>query len=100
MKRLASLLRFGALSLALVAAAPAEAGCYADYKAKRDNPLQLQYGVIALDGAACGSVDAAWPVIAGRIGVDGWTLLDVMSIFGPPGLEERRDRAGIYFLRY
>lgn len=94
---------FAPLALAAIATAfalPAEAGCYADYKAKRDNPLKLQYGVIELADAACTSTAAAWPAIAERIGADGWTLLDVMSIFGPAGLEERKARAGTYFLRY
>jgi hypothetical protein len=80
--------------------AAAQPACYADYKAKRDNPLKLQYGVIALGRAACQSKQAAWPAIAERIATDGWTLLDVVSFFGPDGLEQRRKRAGIYFLRY
>lgn len=97
MKRLAFSL---GLVAALAVALPAQADCYADYKAKRDNPLKLQYGVIALPDVACGSTEAAWPVIAQRIGKDGWTLLDVMSIFGEDGLNGRKERAGIYFLRY
>ncbi len=40
MKRLITL-----ATLALVLAGPAAAECYADYKAKRDEPLQLHYGV-------------------------------------------------------
>ena len=90
----------GLAALLLTAALPAQAGCYADYKAKRDNPLKLQYGVIELPDAACASTAAARLVIAQRIGADGWTLLDVMSIFGADGLEERKARAGTYFLRY
>jgi len=90
----------GLAAILFAVALPASAGCYADYKAKRDNPLKLQYGVIALPDTACGSTQAAWPVIAQRIGKDGWTLLDVVSIFGQDGLAERKDRAGTYFLRY
>ena len=81
-------------------AVPAQAGCYADYKAKRDNPLNLHYGVIELPDTACGSKQAASGQIAVRIGADGWKLIKVMSIFGPDGLNQRRDSAGSFFLRY
>ena len=36
------------LLLAALAQPAHAAGCYADYKAKQDNPLQLHYGVIEL----------------------------------------------------
>ena len=95
------LLSLGLSALVALAAAPASAECYADYKAKQDSPLKLHYGVIALPDAACGSTDAAAPEIAARIGRDGWTLLDVVSIFGPSGLDEKRkESAGAYYLRY
>lgn len=100
MKRLAVIL--GASALLGIAALPAAAECYADYKAKRDNPLRLHYGVIALPDRACASRDAASAEIAARIAVDDWTLLSVVSIFGAAGLddEKRRASAGDYFLRY
>jgi hypothetical protein len=84
------------------AALPAAAECFADYKAKRDDPLRLHYGVIALPDAACSDRDSAGEAIAARIGVDGWTLLAVVSVFGENGLEDekRRESAGDYFLRY
>ncbi|MDR5652374.1 hypothetical protein [Ruixingdingia sedimenti] len=88
-----------ALLAALPAAAPAQAACYADYKAKRDGPLRLHYGVIELPAAACDPAAAA-PVIAARIRADGWVLLNVMSVFGPEGLNQRKASAGPYFLRY
>jgi hypothetical protein len=96
--KLRALLPMLALALA-AAAAPASAACYADYKAKRDAPLQLHYGVIQLPDAAC-NPQAAAPVIAQRIGRDGWQLLAVVSVFDEAGLEARRDSAGAYFLRY
>ncbi len=91
-----------ALGAALILASnPAAADCYADYKAKRDNPLNLHYGVMQLPDSACASVDAASPVIAQRIAADGWTLLNVVSLFGADGLtEKRKTSAGEYFLRY
>jgi hypothetical protein len=90
-----------ALALAL-AGAPAAADCYADYKAKRDDPLQLHYGVIALPDSACATPMATEADIAARIAVDGWTLLTVVSVFDETGLtdEERRSNAGAFYLRY
>ena len=87
------------LSLALIGlASTAHAACYADYKAKMDNPLRLHYGVIELPDSAC-SVGAAASNIARRL-TGGWELLEVMSVFDESGLESRRSRAGQYFLRY
>ncbi len=78
----------------------ASAACYADYKAKRDNPLRLHYGVIELSDDACDGKKAAASQIAARIGQDGWKLLNVMGLFGNEGLEERKESAGPYYLRY
>jgi hypothetical protein len=84
--------------LAVLAAAPAQA-CYADYRAKMDNPLRLHYGVIALPDTAC-TMDAARPNIATRLAAAGWDLLQIISIFGPDDLATRRSDAGSYFLRF
>lgn len=86
-----------ALSFAL--ASPAAAECYADYKAKRDEPLKLHYGVAQVSDGNC-SPAAAEGELAPRLAADGWTLLNVLSTFGPEGLEERKASAGAYFLRY
>lgn len=82
----------------LLATTPASAACYADYKAKRDAPLRLHYGVVELSEAECSAAGAA-AALAARLG-DGWQLLEVMSVFGDDGLEQRRASAGDYFLRY
>ncbi|WGH77156.1 hypothetical protein [Jannaschia ovalis] len=89
-----------ALTLILLAclASPAGAACYADYKAKKDDPLQLHYGVIEIPDDACDPAAAA-AILAQRL-ADGWQLLQVTSVFGPEGLEDRRDSAGEFFLRY
>lgn len=89
-----------ALCMALIAAAPAVAGCYADYKAKQVNPLRLHYGVIELPDAACETRLSARRLIERRIAKDGWQLLNVMSIFDQKGLAQRKESAGQYFLRY
>ena len=86
-------------SLALLAAASAQAACYADYKAKKDNPLRLHYGVAQVPDNACNR-QAAARVIAARIARDGWQLLNVVSVFDQSGLESRRQSAGAFFLRY
>ncbi|GGE22528.1 hypothetical protein SAMN05421774_10723 [Gemmobacter megaterium] len=80
-------------------ALPAQAACYADYKAKQDNPLRLHYGVMQVSDGAC-SPGAARAEIAPRLSAQGWTLLNVVSVFGPEGLNERKGNAGAYFLRY
>jgi len=85
---------------ALLIAGPAAASCYADYKAKQENPLKLHYGVIELPDRACGSRGDAAREIDKRIRKGGWQLLNVMSIFGQDGLAERKSSAGSFFLRY
>ncbi|KNG94536.1 hypothetical protein [Pseudaestuariivita atlantica] len=91
-----------ALCLALAASiGSAEAACYAEYKAKRDNPLQLHYGILQLPSdAACRNQQRAGAVIERRIGRDGWTLLSVMSLSTTPPSAEQRSNAGQYYLRY
>ena len=93
-----------ALALLLLAlpllAAPARAECYADYKAKKDAPLRLHYGIIRLEGARCRDPGKRRAEIARRIAKDGWVLLNVISVFDAGGLDDRRANAGEYFLRY
>lgn len=88
------------LSLLLFSAGAAQAACYADYKAKKDAPLRLHYGVIELSGQACNSPAAAKRIVERRLARGGWTLLNVMNIFDQRGLEQRRGSAGDFFLRF
>jgi uncharacterized membrane protein len=88
-----------ALALSLASALPAAASCYADYKAKRENPLQLHYGVAQVSDGAC-SPEAAAGEVQSRIAADGWELLTIVSVFDDSGLDARRDSAGEFFLRY
>lgn len=88
----------GVAALAISAQA-ASAECYADYKAKQDSPLRLHYGVAQLSDANC-SKGAAETELRGRLASAGWTLLNVITIFGPEGLSERQASAGDYFLRF
>ena len=89
-----------AVALLVGFALPAAAECYADYKAKQDDPLRLHYGVAQVSDQACASPKAAKGELAPRLAADGWTLLNVLSTFGPEGLSERKASAGDYFLRY
>lgn len=90
-----------ALFVSLATASPAAADCFADYKAKQeDGSLKLHYGVAELPGRACGSKRDAADALAPRLAAEGWTLLNVLAIFGPEGLEQRKDSAGQFFLRY
>lgn len=88
---------FAAAALLLVLALPAQAECYADYKAKQDGPLRLHYGVAQV--AACDKKGAK-AELAPRLRAAGWKLLNVVSVFGPEGLNERKASAGEYFLRF
>lgn len=95
MKQILSSLTFAAL-LSLGSAATA-ADCYADYKAKKDNPLRLHYGVMQVTNCDKGQARAE---IAQRLGASGWTLLEVQSVFGPEGLDQRKGNAGQFYLRF
>ena len=86
-------------ALMIGAAWPASAaGCYADYKAKRDNPLRLHYGVAQINGAC--NAGAAKAELAPRLAAQGWTLLNILSVFGEEGLAQRKDSAGPNYLRF
>lgn len=86
-----------ALALALAAHA-AVAGCYVDYKAKQDNPLRLQYGVAEILGEC--TLEDALVELSPRLEAAGWQLLAVLTIFDESGLEERKESAGEFFLRF
>ncbi len=83
---------------AMLFATNAHAACYADYKAKRDNPLRLHYGVAEVRGDC--SVGAAQNELESRLSRDGWQLLNVLAVFDDDGLDSRKGEAGEYFLRY
>jgi hypothetical protein len=87
------------VAAAFALASPAWAECYADYKASKDGPLRLHYGVMEVPDDACDPA-AAERVVERRLRDAGWKLLGVMSVFGREGLDERRDSAGEFFLRY
>lgn len=85
------------LAFVLLASA-AQAACYADYKAKQDNPLRLHYGVVQIAGEC--SIQTAAAELTPKLAADGWQLLNVLGVFDDAGLAERRESAGNFYLRY
>jgi hypothetical protein len=87
------------LTLTLLAlSSAAQAACYVDYKAKRDDPLRLHYGVAEILGAC--NIEGATVELAPRLAADDWQLLSVEGVFDDAGLEEKEASAGDYYLRY
>lgn len=86
------------LTILLAGVSAAQAECYADYKAKQDDPLRLHYGVAQINGSC--SVDAAIGELRPRLAQGGWTLLEVLGTFDAAGAESRRANAGDNYLRY
>lgn len=87
--------------MALAAALPAGAACYADYKAKKEGrPLKLHYGVVEVSNAACKNRDRAEREVRERVARGGWTVLNVLSVFDESGLDKRRASAADFFLRF
>ncbi|MDW4498314.1 hypothetical protein R5H30_10015 [Sulfitobacter sp. D35] len=86
-----------ALVLVFTSGATASAECFADYKAKRDKPLRLHYGVAQVSNC---SRRGAQRELAPRLESAGWTLLNVVSVFDRSGLDERKESAGRFFLRF
>lgn len=78
-------------------ASAASAQCYADYKAKQDNPLRLHYGVMKVSACDKGK---ARKEVSKRLQSSGWTLLNVLSVFEQEGLGKRKANAGKYYLRF
>lgn len=56
----------------------AQAACMAEYKAKRDNPLELYYDVAQVTGPC--TVANAEVELAARLAAEGLTLLKVLSV--------------------
>ncbi len=92
--------KYAAILAALLAAGPVSAACFADYKAKKDSPLRLHYGVLQLDVEPCRMSNAVANTVRNRLANGGWTLLQVQSVFDERSLEAKKKDAGAYFLRF
>ncbi len=93
MKRLISL-----SAAFVVLCSSAQAACFADYKAKRDDPLRLHYGVAEVRGDCTPA--AARNELTTRLAAADWQLLSIEGVFDDAGLEERESSAGEFYLRY
>lgn len=62
----------------ILASGGAFAACYAEYKAKRDNPLELIYNVAQLRGPC--TLAAARAQLSADLAAQGITLLKVLSV--------------------
>ena len=78
---------------------PVNSACFVDYKAKKNNPFQLHYGVMEVSSSQC-TKSMAENVVRKRIELEGWLLLGVITLFDECGLEIRKESAGKYFLLY
>ena len=65
-------------AIVVIAAGQAQAACYAEYKAKRDNPLELFYDVARISGPC--TVASARTQLQARLASQGLTLLKVLSV--------------------
>ncbi len=74
--------------------------CYVDYKAKKNNPLRLHYGISKINTDLCENRNAITLDLESRLQSSGWILLKLLDVFGNEGIDERKDSAGIYFLKY
>ncbi|MBT8458652.1 MAG: hypothetical protein HKP37_12600 [Boseongicola sp.] len=81
-------------------ATAASAACFADYKAKQENPLRLHYGVLEVNVQPCRMTRAVKDNVAKRVAAGGWVLLQVESVFDETGLEAKKRDAGEFYLRY
>lgn len=66
------------MALAALIAGPADAACYAEYKAKSDNPFQLYFNVAQIDGPC--TMAAANAQLSRQLAAQGLTLLKVLSV--------------------
>lgn len=65
-------------ALLMTGAGSADAACYAEYKAKRDNPFELHYDVAQISGPC--TIASARAQLAGLLAAQGLTLLKVLSV--------------------
>ncbi len=83
----------------LMAAPPALAGCFVDYKARQTDPLRLHYGIVELPGQ-CPSPAEAEAQTAARIAAGGWQLLTILGRSDTPPSDQQKADAGEHYLRY
>lgn len=88
-----------ALGAVLVLALPAQAACYAEYRAARQNPVQLAYGLAEIRGGACNAQSAA-QYLQARLAQSGWTLQNVLSTVQSNSAPANAGYTGGHYLSY
>ena len=87
------------VTLAIFLTQSAQAACYADYKAKQENPLKLHYGIMKFDSVEC-TASIVQKKVALRLLPHGWTLLNLLTVSRKLPTTQRKENAGENFLRY
>jgi hypothetical protein len=87
------------ITLAIFLTQSAQAACYADYKAKQENPLKLHYGIMKFDSVECTAI-IVQKKVALRLLPHGWTLLNLLTVSRKLPTTQRKENAGENFLRY
>ncbi len=82
----------------LVMSSTAQAACFVDYKAKRDDPLRLHYGVAEITGSCL--LEDALVELTLRLASEEWQLLNRLSVVNDDGLGKRQANAGENYLRF
>jgi len=88
-----------ALGATLALALPASAACYAEYRASRQNPVQLAYGLAEIRGGAC-NAQAAAQYLQARLAQSGWTLQNVLSTVDSNSAPANAGYTGGHYLSY
>lgn len=88
------------LGLFVVTAGSAQAACFVEYKAKKDDPLRLHYGILQLNSASCPSKSDAAAQAASRLSKGGWTFLNVVGMSKDTPSAGKKANAGSNYLKY
>lgn len=96
--RMKTLIASFALAAALATGAQAE--CFAEYKAKQDDPLRLHYGIMMIPENTCPGQQAAAGILSPRLQAGGWTLLNIVGLSTTPPTDQQKANAGEFYLRY
>ena len=87
------------ITLVIFLTQSAQAACYADYKAKQENPLKLHYGIMKFNSVEC-TASIVQKKVALRLLPHGWTLLNLLTVSRKLPTTQRKENAGENFLRY
>ena len=82
------------------AASGASAACYAEYKARRDAPYGLHYGIMLLSDGGCPGRGEAEQAVRARLQAGGWALLDLTGLSQSEPSAQKRENAGAFYLRF